>query len=119
MTAAEAEDGSGGQRRRQTTTTVEADADNGNGERQQQRGWMMTAVDDGGTQDWAADYEGGGREQVANNNGIRAHAPGREHDKIKKLSLCKKTYFSNTVCPVAFLLPPKHPTVCFRFISLI
>ena len=44
---AAAEDSSGGQRRR------------------------MTAADDNGTQDWAADYDGEGRERAANNDGIK------------------------------------------------
>ncbi len=76
-------------------------------------------ADDDGTQDRAADYEGEGGEQVVNNNGIRARAPGREREKIKKSSLCKKTFFSDTVCPLDFLLPSKHPILGFRFISLI
>ncbi len=48
-----------------------ADNDNGNGGRQQQQ--MTTAAENDGTQDWAADYEGEGGEQAANNNGSRAH----------------------------------------------
>ncbi len=53
---------------------------------------MTTAADNNGTQDWVADSKGEGGEQAANNNGIRARAPGRESDKIKKSSLCKKTF---------------------------
>ncbi len=71
------DDGRGGRWRRWTTTAV--DDDNGDGG---QRQWQWrtttmatvvdTAVDDNGTQDWAVDYEGGGGERAANNNGIRA-----------------------------------------------
>ncbi len=39
--------------------------------------------------------------------------PGREHEKINKLSLCKKTFFSNTVCPVGFFAPAKTANVPF------
>jgi hypothetical protein len=60
-----------------------------------------------------ADYEGEGGERVANNNGIRAHAPGRERDKIKKSSLCKKTFFSNTACLVGFFAPAKTLNLWF------
>ncbi len=31
----------------------------------------MTAANNNGTQDWAADYDGEGQEQVANNKGIK------------------------------------------------
>jgi hypothetical protein len=78
---------------------------------------MTTAADNDGTQDREADYKGEGGERAANNNGIRA-SQAESVKKIKKLSLRKKTFFSNTVCPVGFLLPPKHPMVPFRFISL-
>jgi hypothetical protein len=30
-----------------------------------------------------------------------------------KSSLCKKTFFSNTVCPVGFLVPTKTPNGTF------
>jgi hypothetical protein len=44
---------------------------------------------------------------------------GREREtKIKKTSLRKKTFFSNTVCPVGVLLLPKTNYPPFRFISL-
>jgi hypothetical protein len=72
MTAAEAEDGGGGQRWRRITTMVMADNDNGNGGQQQWQWQTTTAADDNGTQDRAADYEGEGEERAANNNGIRA-----------------------------------------------
>jgi hypothetical protein len=39
-------------------------------------------------------------------------APGREHEKIKKLSLCKNTFFGNTVCP-AEKKTAKTPHVMF------
>ncbi len=83
------------------------DDNNGEGGRQQQQQRMTTVADDDGTRDWAADYEGEGGERAANNNGIRAHVPGREREKIKKSSLCKKTFFSDTVCPVGFFAPCK------------
>jgi hypothetical protein len=70
MTASEVEDGGGGRRWWQTTTMATADNNNGNGRRQQQQ--TTTAADNDGTQDWAADYEGEGGEQAANNNGIGA-----------------------------------------------
>ena len=39
---------------------------------------------------------------------------GREREtKIKKLSLCKKTFFSNTVCLVGFFAPAKAANVHF------
>jgi hypothetical protein len=40
----------------------------------------MTAAEDAGMQDWAADYKGEGGEQEANNNGIRA----RRAESVKK-----------------------------------
>ncbi len=64
-------------------------------------------ADDDGTRDRAADYNGEGGERAAKNKGIRARAPGREREKIKKSSLCKKTFFSDTVCPVGFFAPAK------------
>jgi hypothetical protein len=39
--------------------TMAAAAEDGGGEGQQQR-WTMTAVDNNGMQDWAADYDGEG-----------------------------------------------------------
>ncbi len=84
-----------------------ADDHSGEGQRQQRRRRTTTATDDDGTQDREADYEGEGGERAANNNSIRAHAPGRESEKIKKSDLCKKTFFSNTVCPVGFFAPTK------------
>jgi hypothetical protein len=55
MMAAAAEDGGGGQRQQRRTTT---------------------AADNNGAQGRAADYDGEGRERVANNNGIRHKASG-------------------------------------------
>jgi hypothetical protein len=60
------DDNGGGQRQWQWRTTTMATA----GGRQQQQ--TMTAADDNGTQDWAADYKGEGGERAVNNNGIRA-----------------------------------------------
>jgi hypothetical protein len=39
--------------------------------------------------------------------------PGREHEKIKKSSLHKKTVFSNMVCLVGFFAPAKTPDAMF------
>jgi hypothetical protein len=56
----------------------------------------MTAVDDDGTQDQVADYEGEGGEQVANNNNIR---PDEQ-------SVAKRLFFALfTVCPVGVFAP--------------
>jgi hypothetical protein len=64
-----------------------------------------------------ADYEGEGGEQAANNNGIKPAAagqPGREREtKINKSSLCKKTFFSNTVCPVGGFAPVENQLSSF------
>jgi hypothetical protein len=34
-------------------------------------------------------------------------------EKLKKLSLCKKTFFSDTVCPVEKIAPTKTPNMTF------
>jgi hypothetical protein len=39
--------------------------------------------------------------------------PGREHEKINKLSSCKKTFFSVTVCSVGFFAPAETANVPF------
>jgi hypothetical protein len=39
--------------------------------------------------------------------------PGSEHEKVKKSSLRKKTFFSNMVCPVGFFAPAKTANVPF------
>ncbi len=40
--------------------------------------------------------------------------PGREHEtKIKKSSLRKKTFFSDTVCPVGVLAPAENKLLSF------
>ncbi len=107
MMAATVEDGGGRQRRRRRTTTVADDdgsrdwaadydgegreraardggdrgvvmmaaakmavADDSGGGRQRRRR-RTTAADHDGAQDWAAAYDGEGRERAANNNGIR------------------------------------------------
>ncbi len=90
---------------------MKADDDNGNGGQRQQQRPTTTAADDDGMQDWAVDYEGEQGERVANNNGISP--PGRELEKINKSSLCKKTFFSDTVCPVGFFAPAKTPNLWF------
>jgi hypothetical protein len=91
---------------------VTADNNNGNGGQQQRQSRTTTVVDDNGMQDRPADYEGEGGERVANNNSIRARR-AESVKKIKKLSLCKKTSFSNTVSPVVFFTPTKTPNVWF------
>jgi hypothetical protein len=79
MTAAEVEDGGGGQGWRRMTTTAKADNNKGDGRQHQQQ--TMTATDDNGTQYRAADYKGEGGERATNNNGIRA----RRAESVKKL----------------------------------
>ncbi len=89
--------GGGGRRQRQTTKAVDD-----------------KEVDDDGTQDWAANYKGEGGEWAAKNNGIRQKAdkPARQRvRKIKKSSLRKKTFFSNTVCPFGFFAFAKTANV--------
>ncbi len=100
---------SGGRWRWWTATT--ADNNNSNGGRQQR--WTTKAADDEGTQDRTADYKGEGGERAANNNGRLISLPGREREKIKKFSLRKKTFFSNTVCPVGCFAPTKTANVPF------
>jgi hypothetical protein len=39
--------------------------------------------------------------------------PGREHEKINKLSLRKKTFFSDKVCAVGFFAITKTANVPF------
>ncbi len=113
MMAVEAEDGGGGRQQRRATTTVKSDNDNSNGGQQQWERRITTATDNDGTQDWVADYKGETGEWAVNNNGIRARAPGRGRDKIKKLSLCKNTFFSNMVYPVGFFAPTKTLNLWF------
>jgi hypothetical protein len=102
-------DGGGGQQRRRMTTTATADDNNGEGGQQQQR--MTTAADDDGTQDRVVDYEGEGGESSKQQR--HWSPPGREHEKIKKSSLCKKTFFSDTVSPVGFFAPANLPDGTF------
>jgi hypothetical protein len=73
-------------------------------------------AENNGTQDWVADYKGEGGDRAVNNNGIRHKADARQAGsikKIKKLSLRKKTFFSNTVCLVGFFAPAKTPNMTF------
>jgi hypothetical protein len=91
--AAAADDGGGGRQRRWRTTTVADDK----GGRQQRHVRL-----DGGLQ--------GGRRRAGGGTttalDIRLISlPGREREKIKKLSLRKRTFFSDTVCPVGFFAP--------------
>jgi hypothetical protein len=103
----------GGSWRRWTLTAV--DNDDGNGGQQQ---WRTTkGVDNDGTRDRAAGSKGEGGEWAANNNGIRQKADKpagqREREKIKKSSLRKKTFFSDTVCLVGYFTPAKTTNVPF------
>ncbi len=55
-------------------------------------------ADDGGTRDLTADNKGEGGKRVTNINGIRHKADACRAEsvkKVKKSSLCKKTFFSN------------------------
>ncbi len=65
------DDGCGSGSWRQWTSTA-ADKDDGDGGQRQRR--TTKAADNDGMQDQAADYEGEGEEQAANNNGIRQKA---------------------------------------------
>ncbi len=87
--------------------TATADDDSGGQQRQRTRmackiGWQtMRGKDENGRQTTTALDR-------------RLISPlGREHEKIKKLSLRKKTFFSNTVCPVGFFAPTKTANVPF------
>ncbi len=109
-TAADVKDSSGGRRQWRMTTTAMAENNNGNRGQQQQQ--TTTGADNDGMQDCAADYKGEGGEQVVNNNGIRA-CRAESMKKIKKSSLCIKTFFSNRVMPVGFFAPAKTPNGIF------
>ncbi len=98
MMATGAEGGGNGQRRRRWTTMATAD-DNSGG---QQRWQMLTArkIKQRTTR---------GKEESGRQTTMSLGQPGREHEtKIKKLSLRKKTFFSNRVCPVGVYAPAKN-----------
>ncbi len=53
--------------------------------------------------------EEGGRQKT-----MTLGQPGREREtKIKKLSLCRKTFFSDTVCPVGVFDPAENKLLSF------
>jgi hypothetical protein len=94
MMAAAAEDGSGKQQWRWWRMTATADNNSGG----QQRQWMMTArkIERRTTR---------GKEESGWQTTMALGPPSREHEKLKKLGLCKKVFFSNTVCPVGVFAP--------------
>ncbi len=106
MTAATAEDGGGGQGRRQMRTTATADNDSSRRQRQQ-----TTAACKIGRRTPRGKEESGRQTTTALDK--RLSPLGRECEKIKKSSLCKKTFFSNMVCPIGFFAPAKTANVPF------
>ncbi len=88
-------------------TTVTADDNSG----RQQRQWTMTARKIQWRTTRGKD-ESGRRTTTALDKRLLS-PPGRECEKIKNLSLRKKTFFSNTVCPVGFFAPAKTANVPF------
>ncbi len=103
MMAAAAEGGGGGQQWWQWTTTAMAD-DNSIG---QQRRRMMTAckIERRTTR---------GKEESGWQTSTALGQPGRESEtNIKKLSLRKKTFFSNMVCPVGVFAPTENQLSSF------
>jgi hypothetical protein len=86
--------------------------------------WMMTATEDnnsGGRQmrqmmtackikQWTTR----GKEESGRQTRTTLGQPGREREtKIKKSSLCKKTFFSNTICPIGVFAPAKNQLSSF------
>jgi hypothetical protein len=107
MTDAAAEDGGGGQQWRRRTTTATADNDSGGWRRQ----WTTTARK---IERHTTRGKEESRQQTTTVLDKRLISPpGREREKIKKSSLCKKTFFSDTVCPVWFFAPAKTANVPF------
>jgi hypothetical protein len=96
MMAAEAEDGGSGQQWWWTRITATA-ADNSGG-RQRRQTMMARKI----RQQTTKGKEKSGRQTAMALDKRLISPPGREHEKINKLSLCKKTFFSNTVCLVGF-----------------
>ncbi len=88
--------------------TATADDDSGG----QQRRWMMTACK-------IKQRTTRGKKESGRQTTTALGQPGREHEtKTKKLSLCKKTFCSNMVGWLEFLLPPKTDYPPIRYISL-
>ncbi len=59
-----------------------------------------------------------GKEEGGRQTTTALGQPGRERDtKIKKSSLCKKTFFSDMVCPVGVFAPAKKKglSMCHHF----
>jgi hypothetical protein len=98
MMDAVAEYGGGGQQWRRWARTAMADDDSG----RQQRRRMMRASK---IKQQTTRGEEDGRRQTT----MALGQLGREREtKIKKLSLCKKTFFSNTVCLVGVFDPAEN-----------
>jgi hypothetical protein len=55
-----------------------------------------------------------GKEESRRQTTMALGQPGREHEtKIKKLSLCKKTFFSDAVCPGGVFAPAENQLSSF------
>jgi hypothetical protein len=55
-----------------------------------------------------------GEEEGGRQTTMALGQPGREREtKIKKLSRCKKTFFSDTVCPVGVFDPAENKLLSF------
>ncbi len=109
MMATGAEGGGGGQGWGQWMMTAMAD-DNSRGQ-QKQRMMMACKI-----KRWTTR----GNEESGQQTTMALGQPGREHEtKIKKSSLRKKTFFSNTVCPVGVFAPTKKPTILLLDLSVL
>ncbi len=107
-------DGCGGGSWQQWTSTV---ADNNDGDGRQRQRQTTKAVDGDGTQDRAADYEGEGGEQVANNNGIRQKADkpaGQRAWKNKELKFTQQDFFS-AILSVRWIFCSRKNSQCALF----
>ncbi len=101
-----------------------AAVDKNGGSGQQQQWQTMTAADDKGSGWWwharsSRRLQGGRRRAGGKQQTTTALGPpaGRAESmkKIKKSSLCKKTFFSNMVCPVGGFTPAQTNLSPFRF----
>jgi hypothetical protein len=55
-----------------------------------------------------------GKEESGRQTTMALGQPGRDDEtKIKKLSLCKKTFFSDMVCPFGVFVPAKNQLSSF------
>ncbi len=103
MMAAAAGHGDSRRRWRRRATTAMADDDSGG----RQRRRMMTAR----KIEWQTTR---GKEEGGRQTTTALGQLGREREtKIKKSSLGKKTFFSNTVCPVGAFAPAKNKLLSF------